>query len=84
MEAIKYRVRISSERELTLKLPPHIPVDQLAEVIVIVESSGSVHQAKIAAVKEAMQDAFFIQDLSELAANFKTVDSENWESSRGI
>ena len=77
MEAIKKTIRIPKNHEITIKIPDHIPENQLAEVILLFKEDSS--SDKIAELKEAVKDKLFISDLKEISEDFEIVDLENWE-----
>jgi len=78
MEAIKQIVRIPKNHEIRIKVPQYILEDEIAEVILIVKKRSDNFKQKIEEIKEAMKDTSFLNDLSDISDNFKTVDLEGW------
>ncbi len=79
MEAIKQVVKIPEDREIRIKVPPYIPENEIAEVIVIIKKSPERLKQKISELQEAMKDELFLADLREISEDFKAVDLEGWE-----
>lgn len=81
MEAIKQFVKIPKDREIRIKIPPHIdiPENEMVEVILILKKSPESLKRKINELKEAMKDDLFLNDLREVSETFKAVDLEGWK-----
>ena len=79
MEAIKQIVRVPKDREVRIKIPPEIPENEIAEVILIIREKPDSFKQKISELKEAMKNDLFLDDLKDIAKDFKTVDFEGWE-----
>jgi len=79
MEAIKQIVRVPKDREVRIKIPQEIPENEIAEVILIIREKPDSFKQKIRELKEAMMDDLFLEDLRDIAKDFKTVDFEGWE-----
>jgi hypothetical protein len=63
MEAIKQIIRTPKNHEILVKIPQHIPENELVEVIMLVEQRQSEFDQKIHALKTAMSDPLFLRDL---------------------
>ncbi len=79
MEAIKQIVKIPKNHEIRIKIPPHIPENEIVELILIIKKSPNSFKQKINELKEAMKDDLFLDDLREVSEDFKAVDLEGWE-----
>lgn len=79
MEAIKQIVKIPKNHEIRIKIPPHIPENEIVELILIIKKSPDGFKQKIDELKEAMKDDLFLDDLREVSEDFKAVDLEGWE-----
>ncbi len=77
MEAIKKIVKIPKSHEITIKIPQHIPENEIAEVILFININSN--NSKIDELKDAMKDTLFMNDLREISEDFKVVDVEGWE-----
>lgn len=80
MEAVKRLYTIPESRELTIKIPDYIPVNEKAEIILLFKISPDVRKKKIELMKQAMHDPLFLEDLNEIGDDFKHVDNESWPS----
>jgi hypothetical protein len=81
MEAIKQIVRTPKNHEIRVKIPQHIPENELVEVIVIgLGTQRTDFDQKINALKAAMRDKLFLSDLRNLSKDFEAVDREEWEA----
>jgi hypothetical protein len=73
-------VRVPANRELRIQLPEAFQADQESEVIVSLRSEKTALEEKAAAIRQAMDDPAFLADLTEVAADFDSVDGEGWVS----
>ena len=80
MEAIKQIIRTPKNHEILVKIPQHIPENELVEVIMIVGQYQTEFDQKINALKAAMNDPLFLSDLQTIAQDFEAVDLEAWEA----
>ena len=81
MEAIKQIVRTPKNHEIRVKIPQHIPENELVEVIVIgLGTQQTDFEQKINALKAAMRDKLFLSDLQNISKDFEAVDREEWEA----
>ncbi len=72
MEAIRQKIKIPKNREILIKIPQHIPEDELAEVIILLNKETK--QSKLDKLKDAMKDTQFLNDLKNISEDFKAVD----------
>ena len=79
MEAIKQIVRVSKDHEIKIKVPQHIPENEIIEMILIVKEKPVAFNQKISELKEAMRDKLFLDDLSDVSEDFEIVDLQRWE-----
>ena len=81
MEAIKQIVRTPKNHEIRVKIPQHIPENELVEVIVIgLGTQQTDFEQKIDALKAEMSDKLFLSDLRNISKDFEAVDREEWEA----
>ncbi len=81
MQAIKQIVRTPKNHEIRVKIPQHIPENELVEVIVIgLGTQQTDFEQKINALKTAMSDKLFLSDLQDISKDFEAVDREEWEA----
>ena len=77
MKAIKQNIRIPENHELKIKVPKHIPANEVAEVVLLVKGKkDSLFKAKIEELKKAKTDKLFLEDLQNTLDDFKAVDVE--------
>ena len=81
MEAIKQMVKIPKNHEIRIKVPAHIPENELAEVILILNLNRKKmdYKEKIEELKKAVDDELFMADMDEVSRDFEHVDMEGWE-----
>ena len=79
MEAIKQIIRTPKNHEILVKIPQHIPENELVEVIMLVGQHQTEFNQKINVLKTAMSDPLFLSDLQTVAQDFEAVDLEAWE-----
>jgi hypothetical protein len=80
MEAIKQIVRTPENHEIRIKLPSHFQANEMVEIIVFsLETPQTEFEKNINALKTAMHDNLFLQDLQEIGRDFDAVDGEGWE-----
>lgn len=79
MEAIKQVMRIPKNHEVRIKVPQHVPENELVEIILIIRKKTEDYKQKIDELKEAMNDRLFLNDLKEVSEEFETIDIEGWE-----
>ncbi len=77
MEAVKQRVKVPKNHEITIKIPQHIPENEIAEVILLLNKES--HSSKINKLMNAMKDPLFMNDLNEISEDFKEIDTAGWE-----
>ena len=80
MEATKQLVRTPKDHEIRVKIPQHVPENELVEIIVIFGTQQSEFEQKINNLKTAMSDQLFLNDLQGISQNFEAVDLEGWEA----
>lgn len=78
MRAIRKTVKIPEDREIRVKLPPEVNVNDHVEVIILIKKTSTTHQKKIDLIKEAVTDKLFLEDLRYIAEDFQIIDSEHW------
>lgn len=78
MEAIKQVMRIPKNHEVRIKVPQHVPENELVEIILIIRKKTEDYKQKIDELKEAMNDKHFLSDLKEVSEEFETIDIEDW------
>jgi hypothetical protein len=79
MEAIKQIVRTPRNHEVRIKIPQHVPENDLVEIILIVNKEQHDFKRKINELKEAMSDELFLSDLAEVSEEFEKIDLVEWE-----
>ena len=79
MEAIKQVIRIPKSHEVRIKVPQHVPENELVEIIMIIRKRTEDHKQKIDELKAAMNDKLFLSDLKEVSEEFEAIDIEDWE-----
>lgn len=79
MEAIKQIVRTPRNHEVRIKIPQHVPENDLVEIILIVNKKQHDFERKINELKEAMSDELFLSDLTEVSEEFEKIDLVEWE-----
>ncbi|HIE23480.1 MAG TPA: hypothetical protein EYP68_04545 [Candidatus Korarchaeota archaeon] len=79
MQAIKQIVRVSRDHEIRIKVPPHIPENEIVEAILIITKRPDRFDQKIRELKKAMKDELFLNDLRDISEDFEAVDLEGWE-----
>ena len=84
MEALKYRFKIPKERQLLVKIPDHIPENQMVDVFVMVDTEATIPSQETLSLREAMKDELFVQDLKEVAADFSAIDLDSLKKSHGL
>lgn len=78
MEAIKQIVRTPKNHEIRIKIPAHVPENDLVEIILFFRKKPEDHDHKIDELRNAMQDELFLSDLREISEDFENVDLEEW------
>ena len=78
MEAIKQIVRTPKNREIRIKIPDHVPENDPVEIILFFRQKSENFDVKINALKGAMKDEFFLNDLKEVSEDFEKVDLQEW------
>ncbi|MBC7909237.1 MAG: hypothetical protein H7Y30_01975 [Pyrinomonadaceae bacterium] len=76
MQALRQIVTVPETRELRVQLPDDAAPQAEAEVIVLFKSGGAEPDAKLAAMREAMNDELFLTDLRETMEDFRHADVE--------
>lgn len=77
MEAIKQIVRVPRSHELKIKVPKHIPANEIAEIVLRVKGKNqALFKAKIDELKKSKNDKLFIEDLQNTLDDFRVVDVE--------
>ena len=79
MEAIKHIVRTPQNHEVKIKIPQHVPENDLVEIILILKKKPNDFENKINELKTAMNDELFLNDLQEIKDEFENIDLEKWE-----
>jgi hypothetical protein len=79
MEAIKQIVRTPRNHEILIKIPRHVPENDLVEIILIVKKKQHDFERKINELKGAMSDELFLSDLTEVSDEFEKIDLAEWE-----
>lgn len=76
MQAIKQITKVPKNHELCIKIPAHIPEEDVIEVILLIKSNW---ENKIAKMKDAVKDPLFLQDMHETLKDFEALDTTGWE-----
>lgn len=84
MEAIKQIVRIPENHEIKIKIPRHVPENEIMEVILIIKERPSGFQQKIEELKEAAKDNLFLDDIIAISEDFRAIDQEGWGQEDGV
>ena len=79
MEAMKQIVRIPGNHEVRIKVPEYLPENELLEVILLVKKRKQSFEDKIKAMKEAVKDPMYIEDMKAVEQDFEHADLEGWE-----
>lgn len=79
IQIIRERVRIPDNHEITIKVPRHIPENEIAEVALFIRKSRDSFRDKIDKLKEAAKDDLFADDMKNTLSDFQSVDLEDWE-----
>jgi len=79
VEAIRQIVRIPEDHEIRIKIPQHIPKNEIVEVLLIVGKRTTAFKQKVKELKEAIKDNVFLDDIRDVTEDFKTIDLEGWE-----
>jgi len=79
MEAIKHLVRAPQNHEVSIKIPPYVPENDLVEIILILRKKPDDFERKINELKAAMNDELFLSDLREVSEDFEKIDLAEWE-----
>lgn len=78
MESIKQFLRVPRNHELRIKVPSNIPVNETVEVILVINDKQNNFKQKINALKSAVRDNLFIEDMGNVSKDFENIDSEGW------
>ena len=77
MEAIKQIVRIPKNHELKIKVPKHIPANEVAEIFLLIKGKKqTLFKARINELKKSKSDKLFLEDMKNNLDDFKVVDAE--------
>ncbi len=79
MEAIKQIVRTPKNHEILIKIPDHVPENDLVEIIIFFRNKTEDYNNKINELKNAAQDKLFLDDLKMVSEDLKYVDLEEWQ-----
>lgn len=79
MEAAKQFLKIPKNHEVKIKIPQSMPENEMVEIILILKKKQENYKQKISAIKEAMKDPLYLDDIHETSDDFKEIDAENWE-----
>ena len=77
MPGIRFDLKLAV---VQIKIPMHVPENELVEIIMIVGTQRTKFEQKINALKAAARDPLFIDDLQEISQDFEDVDLEDWDS----
>lgn len=69
-------IRTPKNHVIQIHISKHIPENELVEIIMIVRTQQTEFERKIHALKTAMQDQLFLDDLDEVSQDFATIDAE--------
>lgn len=72
METIRQKIKIPKNREILIRVPQHIPENEIAEVILRMDKETK--RSKLHKLKSAMKDAQFLNDLNAITEDFKAID----------
>ena len=79
MQIIRERIRIPENHEIVIKVPRHIPENEIAEVTLLIRKSCDSFDDKIDKLREAAKDKLFADDIENTLSDFQSVDLEDWE-----
>lgn len=79
MEAIRQIVRIPRNHEVKIKVPEHLAVDELMEVILLIKHRKRSFRDKIKQLKKAAKDPMYVSDMKAVSQDFEHIDVEGWE-----
>ena len=79
MEALRQKIRVPKNHEITIHVPSAINENELAEIVLFVNQPSQTYEEKIALMKEAMNDKDFVSEIKEVMEDFKYVDAEWFE-----
>ena len=70
MQILKKEVTIPKNHEIKIKIPDYFAENENVEVIVIKQDKKNSFKEKIAQLKSAMNDKYFLNDLKEVEEDF--------------
>ncbi len=77
METLRQTIKVPKSHEVKIKIPDHIKENDAIEIVLI---SGLEDKKRgLEALKKAMEDKLFLEDLNECMDDFKYVDAEGLE-----
>lgn len=79
MEAIKQILRVNKNHEIMVKIPSHIPENELIEMIMIVNNKSDRFNHKLEEMKLATNDKLFQDDLKGIMEDFEIIDRQDWD-----
>ncbi len=79
MEIIRKVVRIPENHEITIKVPRHIPENEIAEIILLVKKESGSFTDKISKLRDAAKDSLFAEDMETVSSDFQAADLEGWD-----
>ncbi len=79
MHALKQTMKAPESRELRIHLPDEIAPNTTVEVILMYGEPQCAYEEKIEALKGAIEDQIFKQDLDDITGDFAAIDGEEWE-----
>lgn len=79
MEAFKRTVKVPRNHEIKIKIPRNVPENEEIEVILIIKEKTELFRQRIERLKEAANDALFLDDIGAVAMDFESADLEGWE-----
>ena len=77
MVVIKKQVKVPKNREIIVKIPENIPLNQSVEIQISTKEDSKKRREKIEMLKESVNDPIFQEDMKEVADDFKYIDAEN-------
>ena len=77
METVRQTIKVPKSHEVKIKIPDHIKENDAIEIVLITGLEDK--KRGLEALKKAMEDKLFLEDLNECMDDFKYVDAEGLE-----
>ena len=85
METIKQLIKIPDSHEIKIKVPRHIPSNELVEIVLVVKKKkNAIFKTKIRWLEKSKSDKLFLEDMKNVLDDFKAVDLEVYDTSERV